>query len=246
MTIDYEQLKLFVQEAMFTGGGINEPSAPKNIPHRMPAADTAGGDPKKGDPAANALYDVALKAREATEELIEKLDDPIFDAPYEHAFKASALLRKVLNGLIETGAHPMPTQRVVAPPTKQQKYGGYVPYKGALEYGAGIGDPLNALEEQEGDEGGGDQLKRFGVGSMSQSAQSLATKQKGTDIGKGAILQGVDNRERQILLQIEDVLTDVADKVDLVKYRPILRTFLQQFLKKVAADPEAQTTGEKE
>ena len=81
---------------------------------------------------------------------------------------------------------------------------------------------------------------------MSQSAQSLATKQKGTDIGKGTILQGVDNRERQILLQIEDVLTDVADKVDLVKYRPILRTFLQQFLKKVAADPEAQTSGEKE
>ena len=39
MSIDYKQLQLLVKEAMFTNGGINEPSAPEGVPHRMPAAD---------------------------------------------------------------------------------------------------------------------------------------------------------------------------------------------------------------
>ena len=47
MSVDYEQLKLFVKEAMFTGGGINEPSAPEGIPHRMPAADTESPEQEK-------------------------------------------------------------------------------------------------------------------------------------------------------------------------------------------------------
>ena len=240
MSVDYEQLKLFVKEAMFTGGGINEPSAPQGIPHRMPAADTAGDEQNMGDPKANQMYDIALAAREATEDLVEALDDPIFDSAYEYAFKASAALRKVLNSLEETGAHPMPDQRVVAPPATQQKYAGYLPYAGAIEYGAGTGNPLNALEEAE------EELKGFGAGTMSQSAQGLKTKQKGADIGKGAILQGVDNRERKILLQIEDVLTDVADKVDLVRYRPILHTFLTQFLTKIKKDPDLAAAGDKQ
>jgi len=29
MSVDYDQLKALVKEAMFTGGGINEPSAPE-------------------------------------------------------------------------------------------------------------------------------------------------------------------------------------------------------------------------
>jgi len=130
MTVDYEQLKLFVKEAMFTGGGINEPSAPRNVPHRMPAADTVDKEQDMGDPEANKMYDIALAAREATEELVEALDDPLFDSAYEHAFKASASLRRVLNSLEETGAHPMPPQRVVPPPPKQQKFGEYSPYQG--------------------------------------------------------------------------------------------------------------------
>ena len=36
MSVDYEQLKTLVKEAMFTGGGINYPSAPVDVPHRMP------------------------------------------------------------------------------------------------------------------------------------------------------------------------------------------------------------------
>jgi hypothetical protein len=102
MSVDYEELKSLVKEAMFTGGGINEPSAPEGVPHRMPAA-----DPSKiqGDPKANKLYDIALVAREATEELIVVLDEPIYDAAYEHAFKATSALRAVLNTLIDSGAH---------------------------------------------------------------------------------------------------------------------------------------------
>ena len=119
MTIDYDQLKLFVQEAMFTGGGINEPSAPKGVPHRMPAADQADKQQDMGDPEANALYAVALTAREATEELVKSLDEPVYDGAYEQAFKASAFLRRALNELEMAGAHPMPTQRVVAPPRDQ-------------------------------------------------------------------------------------------------------------------------------
>jgi len=122
MTVDYEQLKTFVKEAMFTSGGINEPSAPKNIPHRMPAADTGGRQQDMGDPKANELFAMALTAREATEELVEGLDEPIFDSAYEHAFKASACLRRALNSIQQSGAHPMPIQQVVAPPADQQKY----------------------------------------------------------------------------------------------------------------------------
>ena len=100
-----------------------------------------------GDPEANKKYDVALAAREATEKLVEALDEPIYDSAYEYAFKASACLRKALNSLEESGAHPMPTQRVVAPPAKMQKYAGSVPYQGAYEYGAN-GVAAGMIEEQ--------------------------------------------------------------------------------------------------
>mgnify|MGYP003129298805 CR=1 FL=1 len=148
MSIDYEQLRALVQEAMFTGGGINEPSYPEAIPARMPAADTDAKEQDMGDPEANEKYDVALAAREATEKLVVALDEPIYDNAYEFAFKASACLRKVLNSLEESGAHPMPTQRVVAPPAKMQKYAGSVPYQGALAYGAN-GVAAGMIEEQE-------------------------------------------------------------------------------------------------
>ena len=136
MSIDYKQLKTLVREAMFTGGGINEPSYPEDIPHRMPAADTQDKEQDMGDPEANKLYDIALAAREATEELVAALDNPVYDNAYEYAFKATSCLRNVLNSLEVSGAHPMPDQRVVAPPAKMQRYGGSLPYAGALAYGA--------------------------------------------------------------------------------------------------------------
>ena len=124
MTIDYEQLKLFVKEAMFTGGGINQPSAPEGIPYRMPAADTSK---REGDPEANELYGVALVAREATEKLVVALDNPIYDDAYEYAFKATACLRKALNSLESSGAEPAPEDRVVAPPQWEQPYNAGAP-----------------------------------------------------------------------------------------------------------------------
>ena len=136
MSIDYKQLKSMVKEAMFTGGGINEPSYPEDIPHRMPAADTQDKEQDMGDEEANELYDIALAAREATEKLVVALDNPVYDNAYEYAFKATSCLRNVLNSLEESGAHPMPDQRVVAPPAKMQRYGGSLPYAGALAYGA--------------------------------------------------------------------------------------------------------------
>jgi len=122
MSINYKQLKSFVKEAMFTGGGINEPSAPEGIPHRMGSQRDSDQEQNMGDPEANKLYEVGLVAREAAEELVEVLDDPTYDEAYEFAFKASANLRKALNTIISMGAHPMPSQRVVAQPQNQQRY----------------------------------------------------------------------------------------------------------------------------
>ena len=176
MSIDYKQLRAMVQEAMFTGGGIQEPSAPEGIPHRMPAADTADKEQDMGDPQANELYDMAVAAREATEKLIVALDEPIYDGAYEYAFKASACLRKALNSLEESGAHPMPTDRVVAPPANMQKYSGSIPY-GFGGGSIGIGDG-GGLEEQAP----GDAEKVMGVikskgGSALETALSKISEQ---------------------------------------------------------------------
>ena len=140
MSIDYEQLKMFVRAelaedvaAVDGAGGMMAPSAPADVPHRMPAADP----PKdKGDPVANKLYDIALIAREATEKLVVALDDPIFDNAYEYAFKASASLRKALNSIEMSGAKPQPTQRVVAPPAGRQKYRDGESYQGPSAIGS--------------------------------------------------------------------------------------------------------------
>ena len=79
MSVDYKQLKILVKEAMFTGGGINEPSAPEGIPHRMPASDTRDKEQDQGDPKANELYSMAVDARAAVEDLVVALDDPFYD-----------------------------------------------------------------------------------------------------------------------------------------------------------------------
>jgi hypothetical protein len=151
MSINYKQLQEMVKEAMFTGGGINEPSAPLGIPHRMPAADTSDREQDMGDPDANKMYDLALAAREAVENLVEALDEPIYDGAYEHAFKASACMRRALNSLEQSGAHPMPDQRVVAQPPGQQKYTGGS-QKGAGDYAGGSTIGANfamSLEEED-------------------------------------------------------------------------------------------------
>jgi hypothetical protein len=146
MTIDYEQLRSLVKEAMFTGGGINEPSAPEDIPYRMPAAEPSK---EEGNEEANMLYGVALVAREATEKLVEKLSNPVFDNAFQHAFRASACLRDALNSLEESGAIPADEDRVVAPPRIQQKYSTYASYEPALGYASDTGTIGTGLEEGE-------------------------------------------------------------------------------------------------
>ena len=233
MSIDYKQLQALVKEAMFTNGGINEPSAPRGVPHRMPAAEPSDKEQDRGDDEANEKYDVALIAREATEKLVEALDEPIYDGAYEHAFKASACLRKVLNSLVEVGAHPMPMQRVVAPAPGEQMYsaggsnmGDFAGGQGG--FGMGMGDGGGGMQEQENKED--EIMKGFGTGITTQTQQAKGTLDRSKEIAGGKILGGVDNRERAMLTQIEKALTKIADVDDLTKYRSALQTVLKQLL----------------
>ena len=191
MSIDYKQLQLLVKEAMFTGGGINEPSAPEGVPHRMPAADKDTPEQYKGDPEANSLYDLALTAREATEQLVEALDAPIYDDAYEQAFKASACLRKALNCLEGSGAHPMPNQRVVASPEYQQKYNGGSGGDYAGGGMMGMGGDYGGLEEQEekdlnklgGDAGAVlDVIKTKGGSALDSALKKISDPRELTDL----------------------------------------------------------------
>ena len=191
MSIDYKQLQLLVKEAMFTGGGINEPSAPEGVPHRMPAADKDTPEQYKGDPEANNLYDLALTAREATEQLVEALDAPIYDDAYEQAFKASACLRKALNSLEGSGAHPMPDQRVVAAPEYQQRYNGGSGGDYAGGGMMGMGGDYGGLEEQEekdlnklgGDAGAVlDVIKTKGGSALDSALKKISDPRELTDL----------------------------------------------------------------
>jgi hypothetical protein len=235
MSIDYKQLESMVKEALGGDGvgGVMAPSAPEGVPHRMPAADRDTPIQDRGDEDANNMYEIALAAREATEKLVEALDEPIYDGAYEHAFKASACLRKALNDLEAAGAYPMPDQRVVAPSKSQQPYGtggsnAMNAYSmGYADFGGGVG-----LEEQD------DALKGFGSGTVTQQAQAKGELDKSKAIAKGDTLGGVDNRERSMLVQIEKVLTDIAEKDNLIKYRTALENILKNLLKVSAKQQE--------
>ena len=231
MSINYKQLESLVREAMFTGGGINEPSAPAGVPHRMPAADLPDKEQDRGEEEPNEKYDIALAAREATEQLVEALDEPIYDSAYEHAFKASACLRKALNSLVEVGAHPMPIQRVVAPDPGEQMYsaGGSNAgnYSGGMGgFAMGMGDGAGGMMEAQEEDG----LKDFGSKTTTKSDQVKGTLSRSKAIAGGDILGGVDNRERGMLTQIEKALTKIADEDDLTNYRGPLQTVLKQLL----------------
>jgi hypothetical protein len=171
MSIDYEQLKQFViQELAVDGpGGSMVPSGPADVPHRMPAAEPPDKEQDMGDPEANELYEMAVLARQATEELIEALDDPIYDGPYEHAFKASACLRRAINGIETLGAHPMPGQRVVAPPKDQQRFGSFNVGQASMSYGDG--GVLGAMGEGVDDAGA-----PIGAGTQGDRAVEMLQK----------------------------------------------------------------------
>jgi len=232
MTIDYKQLETLVREAMFTGGGINEPSAPMGVPHRMPAAEPPDKEQDMGDDEANEKYDIALAAREATEQLVEALDLPIYDGAYEHAFKASACLRKALNSLVEVGAHPMPIQRVVAPDPGEQMYSAGGSNAGDFSGGMGgfamgMGDGAGGMMEAQQEDPKND-VTTLGVGGMSSAdrAKELRAAANLTRTGE----DGIEREEHKMLGQILDALTKIAKEDDLTSYKSPLQTVLKQLL----------------
>ena len=244
MAIDYEQLKVLVKEAMFTGGGINVPSAPEGIPHRMPAANPPQ---ETGTPEANALYDLALVAREATEKLVAALEDPTYDDAYENAFRASACLRRTLNSLIEDGAHPTPEQRVVAPPKWEQPfnagggdYGGGAGYIGGIaggELGEALGDPEGGAEEQ---------VKTLGVGRTTATAFGADRAKEAADVKAGKALGGTEPEELKMIQQINDIVTKIAEAggVDLLVFKADTKSFLERLLKKAQEmEKQAEAAG---
>jgi hypothetical protein len=232
MTIDYKQLETLVREAMFTGGGINEPSAPMGVPHRMPAAEPSDKEQDMGEEEVNEKYDIALAAREATEQLVEALDEPIYDGAYEHAFKASANLRKALNSLIEVGAHPMPKQRVVAPDPGEQMYsaggsnaGNYTGGMGgfAMSMGDGAGGMMEVQEAEP-------TVVGLGTGAQAPGARAKELALQSKDVAAAGDGDGVKPNEHKMLGQIQKILTKIAKEDDLILYRGPLETALKQLL----------------
>ena len=175
MSIDYEQLKTLVEEAISEDLNIMEPSGPEGVPHRMPAADPSK---EEGDPKTNELYELALVAREATEKLVEALDEPIYDRAFEQAFKATTCLRRALNSLEESGAYPHAQDRVVAPPPGQQRYSstaGAYAGGGGLGIGGGVYG-ANYLEEDEKESTRAGKIGRAGAGSEIQSPEDVVVQ----------------------------------------------------------------------
>jgi len=242
MSINYKQLEALVREAMFTGGGINEPSAPMGVPHRMPAAEPPDKEQDMGDDEANEKYDIALAAREATEQLVEALDLPIYDGAYEHAFKASACLRKALNSLVEVGAHPMPIQRVVAPDPGEQMYSAGGSNAGDFSGGMGgfamgMGDGAGGMMEAQEEE---NTLKGFGSGTSTQDAMAKKILNKSKGVKSGETLGDIDTRERKMLGDIDDAFTKIAAKADLTKMKSPVQNVLQKGLKAAAVADKKQ------
>ena len=246
MSIDYKQLQALVKEAMFTGGGINEPSAPGGVPHRMPAAEPRDKEQDMGEEEPNEKYDIALAAREATEQLVEALDKPIYDGAYEHAFKASACLRKALNSLVEAGAHPMPIQRVVAPDPGEQMYsaggsnaGNYTGGMGgfAMSMGDGAGGMMEATGEAPKAKSS---LQALGVGQQSAVDRMKAMTAQNRDIVNAGEKSGIDRSEHKLLGQVLDFLTKTAKEDNLLAYKSALQTFLTNLEKASDAKVDAK------
>ena len=110
---------LVVQQLNELDGGIMDPNMVPFVPHREPAADPPK-ESEEEDTEVDRLYRIAVKARLATEALVKALDDPIHDQAYDSAFKATMALRDTLNSLIDQGAQPTDSERLVAPHEEDQ------------------------------------------------------------------------------------------------------------------------------
>ncbi len=72
---------------------------------------------------------------------------------------------------------------------------------------------------------------RLGGQMMSKGQQAAAALGRSKDIRTGASLGDVDNRERGMLQQIEQVLTQIAEDDNLIAYRTQLETVLKTLMK---------------
>ncbi len=72
---------------------------------------------------------------------------------------------------------------------------------------------------------------KLGAKTLSRSQQAAAEKQRAKDIASGDSLGDVTSKERAILKDIEDILTKIAEKDDLNKYRAQLQALLKKMLK---------------
>ena len=81
-----------------------------------------------------------------------------------------------------------------------------------------------------------DSLKGFGSQAASQGDQAKASRQRAQDIQSGEKLGDVDNKERAMLLQVQNILTKVAEEEDLLKYRAALEVVLKRLLKATGVD----------
>ena len=81
-----------------------------------------------------------------------------------------------------------------------------------------------------------DSLKGFGSKTASQGDQAKAARDRAQDIQSGEKLGDVDNKERAMLLQVQNILTKVAGQEDLLKYRAPLEAILKRLLKATGVD----------
>ncbi len=74
------------------------------------------------------------------------------------------------------------------------------------------------------------QEQALGAKGMTQSQQAQLTRKRATDVASGDILQGVEEKERAILHDVQALLTQVADEGDLESFRPQLQAALKNIL----------------
>ena len=67
---------------------------------------------------------------------------------------------------------------------------------------------------------------------VTKSQQARGEREKGMAIQKGETLGDVTDKERSILVDVEKILTAIAEKDDLNKYRTILQTTINTLSKK--------------
>ncbi len=73
---------------------------------------------------------------------------------------------------------------------------------------------------------------KLGSRTISRSSQAAAAKQRAKDISSGASLGDITSKERGILKDVEEILTKIAEKDDLNKYRNKLESILKSMMAK--------------